>query len=238
MLTPYGKSQWMAILCIAAGLVAASGILAMTLDPRWWLGAPAAVIVALALLSFFRDPNRRIPSDKDVFVSPSDGRVSSVHRVEHFAPFDGPALCVRIFMSVLNVHVNRSPCHGTVAAVSHRPGRYLNALNPESAEVNEARLMVLVHPTRRTPIAAVRQVAGTIARRIVCDAEEGRTLQRGERFGMIKFGSTTELYLPESAQPEARVVIGQRVSGGATILAAAITTHTEEPHEQVDHAVV
>ncbi len=173
----------------------------------------------LALLSFFRDPPRRIPIDRAILVAPADGHISSIHEVEQFEPFGEPALCIRIFLSVLDVHVNRSPCHGQVASITHRPGRYMNALNPQSAAVNEQNLVVLVNPAHQRPVAAVNQISGAIARRIVCAVTPGTLLQRGQRFGMIKFGSTTELYIPRSLQPQAAVTLGQKVHGGQTIVA-------------------
>jgi len=213
MLSSYAKREWLTIIAIGAMLTVTFCIVGQ------WLLAVLALLATLAVLSFFRDPERRIPTQRGAFVSPADGRVSSVHEVEHFEPFDGPAVCIRIFLSVLNVHVNRSPCHGVVKSITHRPGKHLNALNPESAEVNEATLMVLAHPFQGHPIAAVRQVAGMLARTIVNAARVDQTLQRGQRFGIIKLGSTTELYLPKAHQPQVVVNVGERVYAGTTVLA-------------------
>lgn len=213
MLSPYGKREWQTILAIGSMVAVTFGIVG------WYGVSVVALAAAAALLAFFRDPQRKVPTQRGVVVSPADGRVSSVHRVERFEPFDGPATCVRVFLSVFDVHVNRAPCHGVVHSVAHRSGQHLSALNPRSAEVNESNLMVLYHPTQRCPIAAVRQVAGAIARTIVCEARPSQTLQRGEKFGMIKFGSTTELYLPDAMRPEVLVAPGQRVVGGVTVLA-------------------
>jgi phosphatidylserine decarboxylase len=213
MLSPYGKREWQTVLAIGLMVAVTFGIVG------WYGVSVLALAAAAALLAFFRDPQRKVPTQRGVAVSPADGRVSSVHRVERFEPFDGPATCVRVFLSVFDVHVNRAPCHGVVHSVTHRSGQHFNALNPRSAEVNESNLMVLYHPTHRRPVAAVRQVAGAIARTIVCEARPGQTLQRGERFGMIKFGSTMELYLPDTVRPEVVVAPGQRVVGGVTVLA-------------------
>ena len=196
MLSAYGKKEWLAI--VAMGMM-----LTVTCVAVGWHGwAAGAVLLTVALLSFFRDPNRVAPSQRNIVVAPADGKVSSVHRVEHFEPFDGPAQCVRIFLSVFDVHVNRCPCHAKVIRITHKPGKHRNALNPESASDNESTLMQLHHPTRGHPVAAVRQVAGMLARTIECRAQVGQILQRGERFGMIKLGSTVELYLPESLEPQ------------------------------------
>jgi len=223
MLSPFGKREWLLILAIGGALTL------LALLATWWVPAFLLAAITLALLAFFRDPPRLVPSMRGLMTSPADGRVSSIHEVEHFEPFDGPAVCIRIFLSVLDVHVNRSPCHGRVVSISHRPGEFLNALKAESAEANESVTMVLHHPQRKAPIAAVRQVAGAIARRIVCSATEGDILQRGQRYGMIKFGSTTELYLPHPHYVELRVRQGDRVYAGSTVLAAITAGEADEP---------
>ena len=213
MLTAYGKREWRTILAIGLTLAATCVFV------QWWQLAAACIVVTAALLSFFRDPVRSIPSQRGVMVSPADGRVSSVHELDYFEPLGEAAVCVRIFLSLLNVHVNRCPCHGQVDSITHQPGRHLSALNPRSARLNEWNLIVLRHPTRGHSVAAVRQVAGLLARTIVCGVKLGQILQRGERLGMIKFGSTTELYIPQSARPRVTVQKGQKVFGGQTVLA-------------------
>jgi phosphatidylserine decarboxylase len=213
MLTPYGRTQWITILVVTAGLCAWTGYL------HCWWGVGLVIFFSLAALSFFRDPNRTIPVQQGILVSPADGRISSIHELQHYEPLGEAALCIRVFLSVADVHVNRSPCHGKVMSVTPRPGLYLNALKPESAEVNEANTIVLMHPIKKTPIVAIRQIAGLIARTIVCPIDVGDTLQRGQRFGMIKFGSTTELYIPMSSRPKPLVRQGQYVWGGETIMA-------------------
>lgn len=204
--------------CTTIALIGAMLCAAVVLVGQWWI----AVLIALATLcslAFFRDPERRTPTQRGVMVAPADGRVSSIHHVEHFEPFDAPATCVRIFLSIFDVHVNRSPCHGAVGAIQHKPGEYRNALNPESAEVNASNLIVLVHPNRGHPVAAVRQVAGLCARTIHCAVRESEVIQRGQRIGMIKLGSTTELYIPADASPHLLVEVGQKVKAGQTGLA-------------------
>ena len=225
MLSAYGKREWLAIVAMGAMLTATC----LAVGWMWW--ALGAVVVTLALLSFFRDPNRGAPSQRNIAVAPADGKVSSVHRVEHFEPFNGPAQCVRIFLSVLDVHVNRCPCHAKIYRISHKPGKHRNALNPESAEDNESTLIELHHPTRHHPVAAVRLVAGMLARTIECGAEVGQILQRGERFGMIKLGSTAELYLPESLEPRIETRRGARVWAGESILATVTPPPTDRPDE-------
>jgi phosphatidylserine decarboxylase len=213
MLSGYGKSEWLTILGIGVLLMVASSLMGW-----WWLVVVFALITLGGLL-FFRDPERRTPVQRGVVVSPADGRISSIHEVEHCEPLGEPALCIRVFLSVLDVHVNRSPCHAIVQSVAHKPGDHLNVLNPASAEVNESVTTVLLHPTRRYPIAVVRQVAGLLARTIVCALKPEQILQRGQRIGMIKLGSTTELYLPRGLTPIVEVEKGQYVYGGVTVLA-------------------
>lgn len=219
ILTEYGKREWMTILVI--GVMLSGTFLYVGL---WWL-AILVVIADLALLSFFRDPDRRTPAQRGVVTSPADGKISSIHQVTNFEPLGEDAVCIRIFLSVADVHVNRSPLHGLVASITHKPGEHMNVLNPKSAEVNESLMMVLHHPVRRYPIAAVRQVAGLIARTIVCAARPEQILQRGQRYGMIKMGSTTELYLPVSSKPQVTVEQGQYVYGGLTVVAKVMMQH-------------
>ncbi len=223
ILSPYAKNEWLTITAIGLLLTVSSVIVG------WWWLAWLILPVTAALLAFFRDPNRKTPSQRGAMIAPADGRVSSIHEVEHFEPFDGPATCVRIFLSVLDVHINRSPCHGHVTSVAHKPGDHKNALNPTSAETNESNLIVLVHPIRRHPLAAVRQVAGLLARTIACGVHEGDVVQRGQRIGMIKLGSTTELYLPADLDPNVAVQQGQAVYAGLTVLATVTSKDLVEP---------
>lgn len=216
LLTGYGLREWLTILLV--GLVAACAAAWFA----WWWAVGLVVVVVLALLSFFRDPLGRRPASDDArdFVSPADGVVSAVFEtVAHDATGGRPAVVVRIFLSVLNVHVNRSPAEGEVVDIVHRPGKYLDARSEESAIANESNLVVLRLASGDT--IGVRQVAGRIARRIVCPIAKGARLSRGERYGMIKFGSTTELILPHPAKTAVRVKKGDRVTGGVTILARA-----------------
>ena len=213
MLSRHARNEWLAIGTIGVLLTVTALVVQL-----WWLAALIVVACAL-LIAFFRDPNRDIPVQRNVVVAPADGRVSSVHEVDHYEPFDGPATCIRIFLSVFNVHINRSPCHGEIASIKHTAGAHRNALNPESAEDNEQNLIVMIHPIRRQPIAAVRQVAGLLARTIVCHVREGQVVQRGERIGLIKLGSTTELYVPQDLKPDVQVQQGQKVQAGSTVLA-------------------
>ncbi|MEM1211735.1 MAG: phosphatidylserine decarboxylase [Planctomycetota bacterium] len=232
MLSPDAKPEWLTLLAIGA-------ILTVTAALLWW---PAAIIIALlaaAAILFYRDPDRRIPTARHAMVAPADGRISSIHRVEHYAPFNQPATCIRIFLSVLDVHVNRCPCHCRVAEITHTAGKHGNALNPQSAEDNESRLLLLEHPIRDQPLAAVRLVAGLIARTIHTSVEPARILQRGQRIGVIKLGSTAELYIPDDLKPEVKVVQGEKVRAAETILVAYTpreveATDSAEPSEPTE----
>jgi phosphatidylserine decarboxylase len=217
MLSSYGKSQVFLITVLGLGATIGSAYMG------WWIMLGASVLITLGLLAFFRDPNRKTPTLRGQVVSACDGRVSSIHDIEHFEPFDGPARCIRVFLSVFDVHVNRAPLYGRVASVTHKPGKKLNALRPESAEFNESVMIVLENPAGRRPVAAVRQIAGAIARTIVCGVKVGDVLQRGQRYGMIKFGSTTEVYLPHPDRVQVQVRQGQYVYGGTTVIALVQT---------------
>ncbi len=213
MLSRYARTEWTVALIVGVMLTAAA------LIAGWWWLAPLPIIATIAVLLFFRDPVRRPPTQRGAMLAPCDGRVSSIHDVQHFAPFDGPAVCVRVFMSVFDVHLNRVPCHAHVQHISYQPGNHGNTLNPKSIEDNESMTTLLTHPGKGHPLAAVRQVAGLLARTITNALDEGQIVQRGQRMGIIKLGSTTELYLPASLEPAVQVTQGQKVKAGETILA-------------------
>lgn len=217
-LTRYGLREWLAMVLVAgfiAALLAYAG--------SWW-GLAALATAALAMLSFFRDPWFRTPASDDPrdLVSPADGKVSAVFTVPGHEATGGPALVVRIFLSVLDVHVNRAPCDATVVALKHRPGLYLDARTEESSLRNESNLITLDVATAHGPARlGVKQISGAIARHIVCPIAPGDRLARGARFGMIKFGSTTELIVPFPERSKPLVKVGDRVKGGVTILVRA-----------------
>jgi len=185
----------------------------------WWPLAALAIIVLVWLFAFFRDPERAVPAEEHVMVSPADGTVSDIAEVDHDELLGGPALRIGIFLSVFNVHVNRSPCDGRVLSISYKRGRFLNALNhAKASEENESNTVVLGEPTTGRPVAVVKQIVGLIARRIIFTADKGDLLKRGDRIGMIKFGSRTELYVPRWLEPRATVKVGQVVRGAADVI--------------------
>jgi phosphatidylserine decarboxylase len=184
-------------------------------DPLAWLG----LIFALFCLYFFRDPERVAPPRADVFLAPADGLVVSIEPAMPPAELGlGPALLPRvaIFLSVLDVHVNRAPIAGTVKRIAYRAGKFFNAADDKASDENERNALAIRLDSGQE--IAVVQIAGLIARRILCDVVEGQRLVAGERFGIIRFGSRTDLYLPAGSVP--LVAVGQRMIGGETVIAA------------------
>jgi phosphatidylserine decarboxylase len=199
------------LICIILILVFAPG--------AWALLALVPALLLVWLLAFFRDPERPIPSGQHLMVSPADGMVSDITELPRFDLLDGPALRIGIFLSVFNVHINRSPCDGRVIRVIYKKGKFINAMShARASDENESNTIVIAGPDGEKPIAVVKQIVGLIARRIVCTAAEGQALARGQRIGMIKFGSRTELYIPMRLAPQARVRVGQKVRGGADVV--------------------
>jgi phosphatidylserine decarboxylase len=199
-------------------ILIADGLLVVVLAviPGGWPWAVLVGVVALGWLAFFRDFPRRIPGEPGVMVAPADGKITDISRIEHVAALGGPALRVAIFLSVLDVHVNRSPCDGTVTAIRYEDGEFLDARHPECGIRNQSNTIVLADGQK--PIAVVKQIVGAIARRIITPVAVGDVMKRGERFGMIAFGSRTELYVPASEGWEVRVKQGQHVRGGVDVL--------------------
>ena len=185
----------------------------------WWLSL-LLLPVLVWLFAFFRDPERVVPDEQHAMVSPADGTVSDISEVENDPLLGGPAVRVGIFLSVFNVHVNRSPCDGRVIKTIYREGKFLNAMGHAAAsEQNESNTVVLAEPHGDgRPIAVVKQIVGLIARRIIFTAKEGDLLQRGQRIGMIKFGSRTELYVARWLEPQVRVKVGQKVRGASDVV--------------------
>ncbi len=185
---------------------------------RAWPAACVAAVVLAWLVSFFRDPARRVPTEPGLWVSPADGRIAEVVKLDHHDFVGGPAVRIGIFLSIFNVHLNRSPAAARVVRLRYHPGKFLNALNPESAILNENMVIGLEETVAPHRKAIVRQIAGLFARKIVCDAAPGRELDRGEKFGMIKLGSRTELIVPDEPGLELRTQVGDVVKAGSTVL--------------------
>lgn len=184
----------------------------------WYLAWIPAVLFCLVVW-FFRDPPRKVPQVAGIHVSPADGKICEITRLDHDEFIGGPAVRIGIFLSIFNVHLNRTSAAARVIALKYSRGEFLNALNPQSALRNENIWIGLeeTEPPRRRFI--VRPIAGAIARRIVCVLRTGDELARGEKFGMIKLGSRTELILPEEENLQICIKVGERVKAGSTIIA-------------------
>ena len=203
---PVAREGWPFIAipaAIAAGLA---------LTGRRGLALPFAA-ASLASLGFFRDPERETPAIPGAVLSPADGKVISVDELDD--PFVGPSKRVAIFLSPLDVHVNRAPIAGLVVGVTYSRGRFVPAYQPDAGRVNERCIVNLQGETARITVV---QIAGVVARRIVCRVGPGDKLTAGERFGLIRFGSRTDSIMPRSARVS--VQPGDRVVGGMTVLGA------------------
>jgi phosphatidylserine decarboxylase len=193
-----------------------------------WAGL-AFLPITIWCIMFFRDPERKAPGGKDLVISPADGKMLPVvHAVppRELGMGEAPRVRLSIFMDIFNVHVNRMPVNGRVIALNYRHGRFFNASFDKASEYNE-RMAIRIEPEEKRDGGglAVIQIAGLVARRIKCDLLEGQTVRRGERFGIIRFGSRLDLYLP----PDTIVVVreNQRVRAGETVLAKFITDEQE-----------
>ena len=202
------------------GYIYGVSLLAVAVVLAWatgnWAWSIAPVILAAFFLWFFRDPERTIPSGPGLIVSPGDGLVTETAIID--TP-QGQRQRISIFLSVFDVHVNRSPIAGVLASVCYQKGQYLNAMNPASADQNEQNIVTVRGGGFEVTF---KQIAGLLARRIVFNLKEGGWVDRGQRVGLIKFGSRVNVILP--AEAELRVKVGQRVKGGFSVLAAMADT--------------
>ncbi|HVT29250.1 MAG TPA: phosphatidylserine decarboxylase [Lacipirellulaceae bacterium] len=198
------------LLIVAIALVLAG-------SPWHWL-AIVPMVLLVWLVSFFRDPPRRISDDARAIVAPADGKIVDITPLENYDFIGGPAVRIGIFLSIFNVHINRAPLNGRVIETHYHPGEFLSATRPESAERNEYMWIGFEQtepPQRRF---AVRQISGMLARRIVCTLAPGQTITRGQKFGMIKLGSRTELILP-AGSADIAIKVGDRIRAGSDVVA-------------------
>jgi phosphatidylserine decarboxylase len=202
-------------------LLAASALSAVYLP---WI-SPIFVLGLLFTLWFFRDPERRSSAPPEALLSPADGRVVELGAAEEPEFVGGPAHKIAIFMSVFDVHVNRSPCEASVDWMRHENGKFLNAMGPQASAENERMLVALRRSSPATTAEGrpggkllLKLIAGLVARRIVCPLKPGDLLRRGQRLGMIQFGSRVEMFLPRSEKFEPAVRLGQSVRAGRTVL--------------------
>ena len=217
ILVPINRAGWpfiaiFAVVALAAGYYA---------QPLGWIG----LVLTLWCVYFFRDPDRVTPTREGLVIAPADGRVCLIDEAVPPAELEmgdeaRPRIC--IFMNVFNVHVNRVPMEGTISKIAYRPGKFLNAELDKASEFNE-RMSLSMKTTTDHDIAFV-QIAGLVARRIVCQVEEGTYLQAGQRFGLIRFGSRVDVYLPKGTA--SMMSVGQLTTAGETVIA---DLNSEEP---------
>lgn len=184
-----------------------------------WLPELILLIVLIWVFSFFRDPERTIVQDAALLLSPADGTIAAVETLDGYEGFDGPVLRIEIFLSIFNVHINRVPCPVKIGQITYKPGKFLDARNPQCSKVNEANEVEMFRTDEPKDRLLVRQISGAIARRIVCVAKTGDEYESGQRYGMIKFGSCTELFVPVRENLKACVKKGDKVKAGLTLLA-------------------
>jgi phosphatidylserine decarboxylase len=201
------------VFLVVGGLLAALATLAYWV---FWLPVVPLILVWLEIIYFFRDSERVIPEAADTLVSPADGTVTNVEEVDEPDFAGGRALRIGIFLSIFNVHINRLPRSGRITQVRYFPGAFLDARDPASAVRNEQLWIDMVEDNGR-PLR-VKQISGAIARRIVCWLKEGDIVNKGERLGMIKLGSRTDLLVPLGQAREVGVKVGDKVHGGSTVL--------------------
>jgi len=221
-LTKYGLPQ-VAVFPILVFVVMV--VLFVFFAPALWL-IPAQIVLFAVLIwmfSFFRDPLRKITYDENILYSPADGTITDIDEVEG-TEIGTKALRIGMFLSVFNVHVNRVPCSVRVEKITYKKGKFINAMSKESSYKNESNDMLLTRTVKPFDKLLVRQITGAVARHIVCAAKEGSEYRQGAQFGMIKFGSRAELYLPAAGEGtdkrkfEVAVKIGDAVRGGLTPL--------------------
>ena len=216
-ITRYGLPQALVYPAITLAVMAALFIFL----PRGIVLAAAETVLLLLLvwmLMFFRDPLREIVPNELVLLSPADGTITDITETEH-PDLGGKALRIGMFLSVFNVHINRFPCSVRVEAVRYKKGQFKNAMSADSGRINEANEVLVTRLSEPHHRLLIRQVSGAVARRIVCEAMIGEEYTQGYAFGMIKFGSRTELYIPLSdGRHDIAVKIGDKVRAGLTPL--------------------
>lgn len=240
-LTNYGRREWLGLAVLFLLFVAVSILLAVFQISNWLTSVYLSVlfiIIWIALAAFFRDPERAIPDTPTSVVSPADGvvkdiellKAESVESAEMRELFqDKDILRIGIFLSVLDVHLNRAPADMTISFRYYKKGAFHDARDPRAGRDNESMLIggAATASGIHFPLA-VRQISGALARRIVCPVEPGRELVKGERYGMIKFGSRTEIYLPAGKCFDIKVKVGDRVAGGSTVIADILPVAKEK----------
>ena len=171
-------------------------------------------ILTIFIISFFRDPERKILEGKGIVVSPADGRVVKIQTVKDDTIYGGDAVCISIFLSIFNVHVNRAPYEGVIKKVVYNHGKFLAAFDDKASLLNEQNSILIESQNGKKVL--VKQIAGLIARRIVCWVKEGDKVERGLRYGLIRFGSRVDIFLPPDT--ELKVKVGDKIKGGIDVI--------------------
>ncbi|MDM8005191.1 MAG: phosphatidylserine decarboxylase [Phycisphaerae bacterium] len=225
-LAPAGCREMIILtLLLACPAVAFYAIAASGYSWAWVMGV-LATLLWLGGMAFFRDPQRVTPAAMGILVAPADGKVVEISSMEQHPDISGPATRIGIFLSVLDVHVNRSPCSGTVRRITYQPGRFLDARDPNSGRLNEANTLVIEPDDASKGPIVVRQIAGLIARRVVCSVKVGDHVEAGQRIGLIKFGSRTELIVKADSGYVPAVTIGDRAYGALTVVARQVDSRS------------
>ncbi|GMR14073.1 MAG: phosphatidylserine decarboxylase family protein [Gemmatimonadota bacterium] len=207
---------------IAAAATAATVGMAVRSPTAAWAAVPVTALTFLVFY-FFRDPERHIPEERGLVLAPGDGKVIEIVEVQEPSFFEGPCRRISIFLSIFNVHVQRAPASGSVEHRAYKPGSFAVAWHPKASDKNEQSSVGMVTDSGRL---LVRQIAGLIARRIITYPEEGQTLERGQRIGLIRFGSRVDLFIPLEWPVECAV--GDRAVGGTTVMARQPAVATDE----------
>ena len=219
-LTKYGLPQVVVYPAVVLAVMVVFPLTIAAFLPNWAVLAIEVILAVILIwaLMFFRDPERRCPANPNLLLAPADGRITEIETVSETNFIGGPALRIGIFLSIFDTHINRAPCNVKIQKITYKKGKYLNAMNPQSGRLNESNELDLIRTDTPKDRLIVRQISGAIARRIVCETKEGRELSGGQKFGMIKFGSRTELYLPIHENAKCFVKIGDKVKAGITPL--------------------
>jgi phosphatidylserine decarboxylase len=213
MITRYGYDIYFTVMAICIVMVVLALLFVEPRGLRYGLVIVAAAMAVFAT-NFFRDPERTTPAEENLIIAPADGKVLHVREVDQPEYIGGKATVVAIFMSPLNVHVNRNPISGTVRHLRYVKGEYFAAFEDKASEANEQMVIGMENPFGKV---LFKQIAGFVARRIVCELKVGQTVKAGERFGMIKFGSRVDVYFDPKA--EVKVKRGDITAAGETVLA-------------------
>ncbi|MGQ9649842.1 MAG: phosphatidylserine decarboxylase [Phycisphaerae bacterium] len=221
-LAPAGCREMIILTLLLACPAAAFYAVAASGHSWAWFPGAVASLLWLGGMAFFRDPQRQTPAPTGLLVAPADGKVVEVSSLEQHPDVGSPATRIGIFLSVFDVHVNRSPCSGTVSRITYQPGRFLDARNPDSGRLNEANTIVIEPDDPSKGPVVVRQIAGLIARRVVCSVKVGDHVQAGQRIGLIKFGSRTELIVRADSGYAPTVKVGDRAYGALTVVACLV----------------